>query len=55
MIALNDAQLKVVMTAASQVPHEKRAMFLERVGAALRFTIIDTSRMPRSPRRRRRR
>lgn len=31
MISLNDAQLKVVMAAAAQVPHEKRAQFLERI------------------------
>ena len=36
MISLNDSQLGTVMAAASQVPHEKRAVFLERVGAALR-------------------
>lgn len=35
MISLNDAQLKVVMAAASQIPHEKRAQFLERIAAML--------------------
>jgi hypothetical protein len=31
MISLNDTQLKTVMAAASQVPHEKRSQFLERI------------------------
>ena len=35
MISLNDAQLKVVMAAAAQVPHEKRSQFLERISAML--------------------
>jgi hypothetical protein len=35
MISLNDAQLKIVMTAAAGVPHEKRAQFLERIAAML--------------------
>ena len=35
MISLNDAQLKTVMAAASQVPHEKRSQFLERTAAML--------------------
>jgi hypothetical protein len=35
MISLNDAQLKTVMAAASHVPHERRAQFLERVAAML--------------------
>jgi hypothetical protein len=35
VIALSDAQLKVVMAAASHVPHEKRGQFLERVAAML--------------------
>ena len=35
MIALNDAQLKTVMTAAAQVPHEKRDLYLQRVAAML--------------------
>ena len=35
MISLNDAQLKVVMAAASHVPVEKRSQFLERVAAIL--------------------
>jgi hypothetical protein len=37
MISLNDAQLKTVMAAASQVPHEKRAQFLERIAAMLKL------------------
>lgn len=37
MISLNDAQLKVVMAAASQVPHEKRDMFLQRIAAMLKL------------------
>jgi hypothetical protein len=35
MISLNDAQLKIVMAAASHVPIEKRAQFLERIAAML--------------------
>ena len=35
MIALNDAQLKIVMAAASPVPPEKRSQFLERIAAML--------------------
>jgi hypothetical protein len=35
MISLNDAQLKTVMAAASDVPIEKRAQFLGRIGAML--------------------
>jgi hypothetical protein len=35
MIALSDAQLKMVMAAASHVPHAKRAQFLERIAAML--------------------
>jgi hypothetical protein len=37
MIALNDAQLKILMTAAADVPPEKRSTFLERVGAMLKL------------------
>ncbi|MGC2824417.1 MAG: hypothetical protein WA322_09305 [Pseudolabrys sp.] len=37
MISLNDAQLKIVMAAASHVPHEKRSQFLERIAAMLRL------------------
>ena len=37
MISLNDAQLKAVMAAASQIPHEKRSQFLERIAAMLRL------------------
>jgi hypothetical protein len=35
MISLNDAQLKTVMAAAVQVPHEKRSQFLQRITAML--------------------
>jgi hypothetical protein len=35
MISLNDSQLRVVMAAASHVPHEKRSQFLERIAAML--------------------
>jgi hypothetical protein len=35
MISLNDAMLKIVMAAASCVPIEKRAQFLERIAAML--------------------
>lgn len=35
MISLSDSQLRVVMTAASQMPHEKRSQFLECVAAML--------------------
>ena len=35
MISLNDAQLKVVMAAASHVPQEKRSRSLERIAAML--------------------
>jgi hypothetical protein len=37
MISLNDAQLKVVMEAASHVPQERRSQFLERVAAMLKL------------------
>ena len=37
MISLNDAQLKIVTMAASCVPIEKRAQFLERVSAMLKM------------------
>jgi hypothetical protein len=37
MISLNDAQLKIVTMAASCVPIEKRAQFLERVSAMLQL------------------
>jgi hypothetical protein len=35
MISLNDAQLKLVMAAAVQVPIEKRSQFLQRISAML--------------------
>jgi hypothetical protein len=34
-IALTDQQLKIVTLAATPLPHDKRAAFLERVGAHL--------------------
>jgi hypothetical protein len=34
MISLNDAQLKIVMQAASGLPPEKRTLLLERIGAS---------------------
>jgi hypothetical protein len=37
VISLNDAQLKTVMAAAAQVPHEKRDMFLQRIAAILKL------------------
>jgi hypothetical protein len=37
MLALSDAQLTVVMTAAGGLPVEKRTLFLERVAARLRL------------------
>ena len=37
MIGLSDVQLKVVMATAAQVPYEKRAQFLERIAAMLKF------------------
>ena len=37
MLALNDAQLALVMTAAGPLPAEKRSLFLERVAARLRL------------------
>jgi hypothetical protein len=37
MIALNDAQLKVVMAAAADVPVEKWSQFLEPIAAMLRL------------------
>jgi hypothetical protein len=37
MFALSDAQLALVMTAASPLPAEKRSLFLERVAARLRL------------------
>jgi hypothetical protein len=37
MLALNDDQLAVVMTAASGLPVEKRTILLERVAARLRL------------------
>lgn len=46
-LALSDSQLKIVMTAARLVEPEKRAQFLERLGAMLklkhRFTDNDLS------------
>jgi hypothetical protein len=46
MLALNDAQVALVMTAAGSLPVEKRSTFLERVAARLqlrgpRFTDAD--------------
>jgi hypothetical protein len=45
MLALSDAQLQTVMSAASSLPPEKRGLFLERVAARLtlrgRFTAGD--------------
>ena len=35
MMSLNDAQLKTVMAAASQVPIEKRSQFLQGIAAML--------------------
>ncbi len=35
MISLSDKQLKTVMAAAADVPHEKRSQFLERIAAML--------------------
>jgi hypothetical protein len=35
-ISLDDAQLKIVMAAASNLPPERRDAFLRRVGAMLR-------------------
>jgi hypothetical protein len=37
MIALNDTQLKLLMAAAENIPHEKRAQFLERIAAMLKL------------------
>jgi hypothetical protein len=37
MIGLSDAQLKIVMAAAADVPVEKRSQFLERIVAMLAF------------------
>jgi hypothetical protein len=37
MIALSDQQLEIVMTAATPLPPEKRALLLERVAAHLRL------------------
>ena len=37
MLALTDAQLAVVMTAARGLPVEKRGLFLERVAARMRL------------------
>ena len=37
VISLNDAQLKIVMVAAAQVPYKKRVQFLGRVGAMLQL------------------
>ena len=37
MFALTDAQLEIVMVAASSAPVEKRSIFLERVAARLRL------------------
>jgi hypothetical protein len=37
MLALTDAQLEIVMTAAGSLPVEKRSAFLERVAARLRL------------------
>jgi hypothetical protein len=46
MLALNDSQLKLVMTAASSLEVEKRDLFLQRIAAKLqlrgsRFTDVD--------------
>jgi hypothetical protein len=45
MLALSDAQLRIVMIAAGPLPVEKRGLFLERVAARLalrgRFTDKD--------------
>jgi len=35
MVSLSDSQLRTLMTAAADMPPEKRSMFLERVGAML--------------------
>ena len=37
MIALSDRQMQVVTTAAANVPHEKRSLFLERLAALMQF------------------
>ena len=37
MLALNDTQLALVMTAAGSLPVEKRGVFLERVAARLQL------------------
>jgi hypothetical protein len=37
MFALTDDQLRIVMTAASSLPVEKRSVFLKRVAARLRL------------------
>ena len=37
MLALNDNQLQIVMTAAGSLPVEKRSTFLERVAARLQL------------------
>jgi hypothetical protein len=37
MLALNDAQLEIVMVAAGGLPAEKRGVFLERIAARLRL------------------
>jgi hypothetical protein len=52
MLALSDAQLQVVMTAAGGLPVEKRGVFLERVAARLRLRsggFSDRSRHRRAP------
>jgi hypothetical protein len=45
VLALNDAQLTVDMTAAGSLPVEKRSVFLERVAARRRSRRRDTSRI----------
>jgi hypothetical protein len=37
MISLSDEQLQTVLTAARNVPVEKRSVFLERVAASLQY------------------
>ena len=37
MIGLSDRQLAIIMEAAKPLPPEKRGLFLQRVGAMLRY------------------
>jgi hypothetical protein len=37
MIALTDSQLRIVMTAATSVPPEKRGVYLQRIAAHLQI------------------